>query len=335
VADYIVKRLLSLVVVLFGMSLMIFSITHVIPADPARLVAGNYASAEIVEGIEERMGLHLPLPEQYFLYMKALVVDRDLGTSMRTFRPVMADLTERIPASLELALFSLVLAVPLGLALGILSATRAGGVVDSGTRFFAIIGVSMPVFWSALLLQLIFYHVLKWFPVEGRLSVGVPRPDDITGLYLVDSLLTGNWAAFRDSLHHIFLPALTLAAANLAVLTRMTRASVLEELFQDYVRTARAKGLTEFAVLSRHVLKNAFIPILTVIGLQFAALIGWVFMAEVVFSWPGIGRYAVQAIMDFDFEPIMGFCIFLSFTYALINLVVDLLYLVVDPRIRY
>ncbi len=165
--------------------------------------------------------------------------------------------------------------------------------------------------------------------------MAIPRPDNITGLYLVDSLLTGNWAAFRDSLHHIFLPALTLALANLAVLTRMTRASVLEELFKDYVRTARVKGLTEHTVLIRHVLKNAFIPILTVIGLQLAALIGWVFMVEVVFSWPGIGRYAVKAIMNFDFEPIMGFAIFLSFTYALINLLVDLLYPLFDPRIKY
>jgi peptide/nickel transport system permease protein len=334
-AEYTIKRLLSLVVVFFGMTLMIFTITHVIPADPARLVAGNYASVEIVEGIRERMGLNLPLPEQYLLYMKKLVLEGDLGVSMQTFRPVMADLKDRIPASLELALFSLLLAVPIGLILGIISATRAGGVADSATRFLAIIGVSMPVFWTGLLLQLIFYGGLKWFPGEGRLSVAIPRPDNITGLYLVDSLLTGNWAAFRDALHHIFLPGLTLALASLAVLTRMTRASVLEELFQDYVRTARAKGLTERAVLGRHVLKNAFIPILTVIGLQLAALIGWVFMVEVVFSWPGIGRYAVKAIMNFDFEPIMGFAIFLSFTYALINLLVDLLYPVFDPRIRY
>lgn len=333
--EYIVKRLLSLIVVLFGMSLMIFTITHVIPADPARLVAGNYASVEIVEGIRERMGFHLPLPQQYLLYMKRLVLERDLGVSMQNFRPVSADLKERLPATLELALFSLFLAVPLGLILGIISAIRAGGVADSATRCFAIIGVSMPVFWSGLLLQLIFYGGLKWFPVAGRLSTGIPRPDNITGLYLIDSLLTRNWAAFRDSLHHIFLPALTLALHNLAVLTRMTRASVLEVLFQDYVRTARAKGLTERTILMRHVLKNAFIPILTVIGLQLAALIGWVFIAEVIFSWPGIGRYAVRAIMNFDFEPIMGFAIFLSFIYALINLSVDLLYPVFDPRIRY
>lgn len=334
-SEYIVKRLLSLILVVFGMSLMIFTITHVIPADPARLVAGNYASAEIVEGIRERMGLNLPLPEQYLLYMKRLVLEGDLGVSMHNFRPVVEDLKERIPASLELALFSLFLAVPLGLMLGIISATRAGGVVDSGTRFFAIIGVSMPVFWTGLLLQLIFYGFLKWFPSGGRMSVGIPRPEDITRLYLIDSLLTGNWAALRDSLHHIFLPALTLALGNLAVLTRMTRASVLEVLFQDYVRTARAKGLTERAILTRHVLKNAFIPVLTVIGLQMAGLIGWVFIVEVIFSWPGIGSYAVRAIMNFDFQPIMGFAIFMSFVYVLMNLFVDLLYPVFDPRIRY
>ncbi|MBM3133744.1 MAG: ABC transporter permease [Chloroflexi bacterium] len=333
--EYIIKRLLSLIFVVLGMSIMVFTITHAIPADPARLVAGNYASAEVVESIRERMGLHLPLPAQYLLYMKRLVLEGDLGTSMYSFRPVGEDLKERIPASLELAVFSLLLAVPLGLTLGIISATRAGGVADSGTRFFAIIGVSMPVFWSALLLQLIFYGVLEWFPSGGRLSVGLPRPLNITGLYLLDSILTGNWAVFFDSLHHIFLPALTLALGNLAVLTRMTRASVLEVLFQDYVRTARSKGLTERAVLTRHVLKNAFIPVLTVIGLQMGALIGWVFIVEVVFSWPGIGSYAVRAIMNFDFDPIMGFVIFMSFVYVLINLAVDLTYPILDPRIRY
>jgi peptide/nickel transport system permease protein len=333
--EYIVKRLLSVIPVIVGMSLMTFAITHVIPADPARLVAGNFASTEIVEGIRERMGLNLPLPKQYLLYMKRLVLEGDLGVSMHNFRPVATDLKERVPASLELAFFSLLLAVPVGLVLGIISATRAGGVVDSVTRFFAIIGVSMPVFWAGLLLQLLLYGSLKWFPSGGRMSVGIPRPDVVTGLYLIDSLITGNWAAFRDSLHHIFMPALTLALSNLAVITRMTRGSVMEVLSQDYVRTARSKGLTERAVLTRHVLKNAFIPVLTIIGLQMAALIGWVFIVEVIFSWPGVGSYAVRSIMSFDFEPIMGFVMFMSFVYLLINLFVDLLYPFLDPRIRY
>ena len=333
--EYVVRRLMSLVLVLLGMSLLVFTITHVVPADPARLAAGNYASVEIVEGIRERMDLHLPLPEQYLLYMKRLVLERDLGVSMQNFRPVSEDLKDRIPATLELALFSLFLAVPTGLTLGIISATRAGSLADSVTRALAIIGVSMPVFWSGLLLQLIFYGGLELLPAAGRLSTMIPRPENVTGLYLIDSLIAGDSTAFLDSLKHILLPALTLALHNLAVLTRMTRASVLEVLFQDYVRTARAKGLTERAVLTTHVLKNAFIPILTVIGLQLAALIGWVFIVEVIFSWPGIGRYAVRAIMNFDFEPIMGFAIFLSFVYALINLGVDLLYPVFDPRIRY
>lgn len=334
-SNYIVRRLFSLAFVLLGMSLLTFTITHVIPADPARLVAGNFASADIVQGIRERMGLDRPLPEQYFTYMRRLILEGDLGRSMQSFRPVAADLKDRIPASLELALFSLLLAVPLGLVLGIITATRAGGVIDSGTRLFAILGVSMPAFWTGLLLQLVFYGILNWFPSGGRLSLSVIPPDNVTGLYLIDSIIARNWATFSDALHHIFLPAVTLALGNLAVVTRMTRASMLEILSQDYVRTARGKGLTERAVLIRHVLKNALNPILTIVGLQMAALIGWVFIVEVIFSWPGIGSYAVRAIMNFDFEPIIGFTLFMAFVYVLVNLCVDLLYPLVDPRIKY
>ena len=320
-ARYVLKRLFALVFVLLGMSLTIFFVTHVIPADPARLVAGNYASAKIVEGIRERMGLNLPLHEQYFLYMKRLVLEGDLGISMHNFRPVSEDLKERIPASLELASFSLMMAVPVGIMLGILSATRAGGLIDSLARLFAILGVSMPVFWVGLLLQLIFYGSLDWLPSGGRMSVGIMRPENLTGMYVIDSLLTFNWEALVDALKHLLLPALTLALGNIAFLTRITRATVLEELFQDYVRTARSKGLKERQVLGKHVLKNSFIPILTVIGLQMGALIGWVFIVEVIFSWPGIGRYAVRAIMNFDFDPIMGFARFAAFVYVIINLI--------------
>jgi peptide/nickel transport system permease protein len=225
--------------------------------------------------------------------------------------------------------------VPVGLLLGGISARRAGGVADSITRFFAIIGISMPVFWTGLLLQLIFYSGVGWFPSGGRMSVGLVRPEKITGLYLLDSLFAGQWDSFLDALRHLFLPALALASGNLAVISRMTRASMLEELSQDYVRTARSKGLSERAVLTRHVLRNAFIPVLTVIGLQMAALIGWVFIVEVIFSWPGVGSYAVRAIMNFDFQPIMGFTMFMALVYVLINLAVDLLYPFLDPRIRY
>jgi peptide/nickel transport system permease protein len=333
--QYIIRRLLSLIVVVFGMSLLTFTITHVIPADPAKLVAGNFASQEIVEGIKERMGLDRPLPEQYLSYMKGLVLRGDLGVSMHSFRPVTDELVQRIPASLELALSSLLIAVPVGLLLGGISARRAGGVADSITRFFAIIGISMPVFWTGLLLQLIFYSGVGWFPSGGRMSVGLVRPEKITGIYLLDSLFAGQWDSFLDALRHLFLPALALASGNLAVISRMTRASMLEELSQDYVRTARSKGLSERAVLTRHVLRNAFIPVLTVIGLQMAALIGWVFIVEVIFSWPGVGSYAVRAIMNFDFQPIMGFTMFMALVYVLINLAVDLLYPFLDPRIRY
>jgi peptide/nickel transport system permease protein len=298
-------------------------------------VAGNFASEEIVLGIERKMGLDRPLHEQYLNYMKGLILHGDMGTSMQSFRPVLEDLKDFVPASVELALFSLLLSVPLGMTLGTLSATRAGGVVDASTRILAILGVSMPVFWIGLLMQLVFYGGLHWFPAGERLSIGLGRPQQITGLYLVDSLIGGNWKVFLDALSHIFLPGVTLALGNLAFLTRMTRASVLDVLSQEYVRTARAKGLRERTILTRHVLKNAFIPIITIIGLQMAALIGWVFIVETVFSWPGVGRYAVRAISNFDFQPIMGFTLFMSLVYVLINLIVDLIYPLVDPRIGY
>jgi peptide/nickel transport system permease protein len=332
---YVIKRFLALVLVLFGVSVLTFTIAHLTPSDPARFVAGDQATDEQVRQIRARLGLDRPLLEQYFRYMTKLLTKGDLGISMLGRRPVVEALKDYLPASLELALFTLLFAVPLGVALGIISATRAGGVVDFITRLLAIAGVCVPVFFSGLLLQLLFYGILDWFPPGGRISLGMSPPVHITGLYLIDSMLTGNWVTLVDCLRHIFLPALTLILGNLGLITRMTRASILEILLQDYVRTARAKGLTERAVLTRHVLKNAFNPVLTVIGLQLAALIGWMFIVEIVFSWPGIGTYAVKAVMSFDFEPIMGFVLFMCVTYVVVNLIVDLLYPVFDPRIRY
>jgi peptide/nickel transport system permease protein len=332
---YVIRRLFALIFVLFGVSVLTFTIAHLQPSDPARFVAGDQATDEQVGQIRARLGLDRPLPEQYFRYMTKLLTRGDLGVSMLGRRPVAEALKDYLPASLELALFTLLFAVPLGVALGIISATRAGGVVDFITRLVAIAGVCVPVFFSGLLLQLLFYGILDWFPPGGRISLTMSPPAHITGLYLVDSILTGNSAAFVDSLRHIFLPALTLTLGNLGLITRMTRASILEILLQDYVRTARAKGLAERVVLTRHVLKNAFNPVLTVIGLQLASLIGWMFIVEIVFSWPGIGTYAVRAVMSFDFEPIMGFVLFMCVIYVVVNLVVDLLYPVFDPRIRY
>ena len=330
----LVRRAFSLIFVLLGMSVMTFAISHVVPADPAAAAAGLNAGPEQIEALRREMGLDQPLPVQYFRYMSG-VLRGDLGTSILNRRPVIEDLKTYVPASLELALFSLLLYVPLGILLGVTSARAAGGVSDALTRLLAIVGVSMPVFWVALLLQLLLYRNLRWFPAGGRIGVEVTPPATMTNFLLVDSLLQQNWPAFLSALHHLGLPSLTLAIASLGLITRMTRSSVLETLHADYIRTARAKGLSEWLVLRRHALKPSLIPVVTVVGLQIAGLIAYVFLVEVVFSWPGVGTYAVRAIVGLDFQPIMGITLLFSVIYVLVNFLVDMTYVALDPRIRY
>lgn len=323
-----------MVFVLLGMSILTFVISHIVPADPAAAAAGLNAGPEQIQALRHEMGLDLPLPLQYLQYMSR-TLHADLGSSILNHRPVVEDLKTYLPASLELAVTSLVIYIPLGLVLGILAASRAGGVWDVVTRLFSILGVSMPVFWVALLLQLFFYRDLRWLPSGGRIDVDLAAPLGPTGFYLIDSLLLLDGRAFISSVQHLALPAITLAIANIALVVRMTRSSVMEVLQADYIRTARAKGLGERLVLGRHALKPALVPVITVIGLQVASLIAYVFLVEVVYSWPGIGTYAVRAIVGLDFEPIMGITLVFSVIYVLVNFAVDMLYMVLDPRIRY
>jgi peptide/nickel transport system permease protein len=332
--QYIIRRLIGLILVMFGMTLMTFVISHIVPADPAAAAAGFNAGAEQIEEIRHRMGLDRPLPEQYLHYLWG-VLHGDLGQSILNQRPVLQDILTFLPASVELALVSLLICTPLGILLGILAGWRAGSIIDAITRLFSIAGVSMPVFWLAMLFQLLFFKNLRWFPARGRLDVGMTPPPTVTGFYLIDTLLAGDWAGFVSAAHHIALPAITLAIANLAVITRMTRSSLLEVLSQDYIRTARAKGVSEWLLLRRHALKNAMVPVVTVMGLQLAALIAYVFLVEVIFSWPGIGTYAVRAIIGLDFEPIMGITLTFSLIYVVTNFFVDIVYLFLNPQIRY
>lgn len=334
-AQYIARRFITLFLVLFGMSIMTFGISHLIPADPAAAAAGWEASPEVIETIRKQMLLDKPLHEQYLYYMRRLLFSGDLGYSIVTKRPVIRDILTFLPASIELALFSLLICVPLGIAFGTITAIRAGGVTDAITRIFAILGVSTPAFWLGLLMQLVFYRILGWFPAGGRLGFGVSPPPTITGLYLIDSLLIGNWETFSSALHHITLPAITLAMGNMAIITRMSRSSLLEVLHEDYIRTARAKGLANWPLLYRHAFKNAFVPVVTIIGLQLAGLIAWVVLLETIFNWPGIGSYAVAAIMAMDFQAIMGVTLVISLIYVVTNLAVDIIYVLLDPRIRY
>jgi peptide/nickel transport system permease protein len=307
----------------------------VIPIDPAASAAGMEASPEVLERIRKELGLDQPLYVQYWHYVRGIVVEGDFGYSILNRRPVRDDILRFAPASLELALFSLAICVPSGLVLGMVTATRAGGITDAGIRTFAILGVAMPVFWLALLLQAAFYWQLNWLPDGGRIGIMYTAPPAVTNLYLIDSLIAGRLDMFASALKHLVLPGITLALANVAVITRMTRSSLLEVLHHDYIRTARAKGLAGMVVLSRHALKNAMVPVVTVIGLQLGYLIAWVFLVETIFSWPGIGSYAIRAIVNMDFPAVQGVTLFTSFMFVLINLGVDMIYLFLDPRITY
>jgi peptide/nickel transport system permease protein len=330
---YVVRRLVWLVVVATGMTLITFAVTHLIPADPAKVAAGLDATAEQIDRAKHDLGLDRPLPEQYLIYL-ANLARGDLGTSIVTKRPVGDDLRDYFPATLELTLWTVAAIILLGVPLGVVSATRRGGLVDLATRLLATLWVAIPVFWFGLLLQLLFYLRLGWLPVGGRLDQGIDLPR-ITGLLTVDAVLRGDGAALASALRHLILPVLALALTRLAIVARMTRGSMLEVLGADYVRTARAKGLHERAVVYRHALKSAALPVLTTLGTQVGFLLGGAILVEAIFEWPGMGRYAVSSITGVDFPAIMGVTLLTSALFVTVNLLVDLAYVAVDPRISY
>jgi peptide/nickel transport system permease protein len=333
-ARYIARRLLLMLLVIAGMSIITFSLSRLVPGNPARLLAGPQARQEQVDALAERYRLDGPILEQYLVYMGGLVRG-DLGLSVTSRRPVAEDLAQYLPATIELTATAFLITVLVGVPVGILSAARRGGPLDHATRLVSIAGVSLPIFWLGLVLQVLFYKHLGLLPIGGRLGTLDIAPSRVTGAYLVDSLLAGDFDLFRSALLHLFLPAMTLAAGSLAVVTRMMRASVLETLGADYIRTARAKGLTDASLMRRHVVRNAFIPTLTVLGLQVGYLLAGNFLVESVFNWPGIGLYAVDAISNLDYAAIMGVTLVVSVVYIVVNLIVDILYVVLDPRITY
>ena len=330
---YVVKRFLSVIPVLIGVTLLTFTISHIIPGDPVRATLGPYPSPETVEQLKQKWGMDRPLYIQYFRYMKNLVAG-DLGRSFQTNRAVIEDLKNYFPATFELTIFSLVFALIFGIPLGIIGATKRDRLVDHGTRLFSLIGVSMPIFWLGLIMLLLFYFTLGLFPAGGRLSAVLSPPVGPTGLYLLDSLLNLNGSVFLDSLWHILMPSICLSLANTAVISRMTRSSMLDILHQDFIRTAAAKGLPQRRVIYRHALRNAMIPVITVVGIMFGRLIAGAVLTETIFSWPGMGLYTVQSILYLDFQPIMGFTILVSFFYVTVNLVIDILYSLFDPRVK-
>ena len=330
---FLVRRLGFLVFVSIGVTLFIFVLTNIVPADPARAVAGLNAREDQVQAIRKMMGLDKPLPVQYGRYLWGLL-HLDFGRSVRTKRPISSDLEHFFPATLELVLSATTIYIVLGLPIGVLAAIRQGSFADRIVRFGTLSAVAIPGFWLALLLQYLFYSELSILPASGRLPIGMTPPQRITGMYVLDSLLTRNWTTLRASLTHLILPTLCLSIRRVAVLARITRRGMLTALHEDYARTARAKGLAERIVVWRHAFRNVLLPVITIIGLQ----VGWLFnsslVVERVFSWPGLGWYAVESIATWDFLSIMSAALIVSLSFVFINMTVDVLYHAADPRLR-
>jgi len=332
--EFIVRRLLLLIPVIIGVTIITFTVSHVIPADPARAFAGGpKAKPDVIERITNELHLNEPIIIQYFYYLNN-IIHFDLGKSYLESRPVSESLAQYFPATFELTIFAMLISIPIGIFGGNLSAIRRNKLSDHITRIIAIIGYSLPIFWLALMLQYILAYQIPILPLEGRLSIGMSAPSTITGLYVIDSILTGNLNTLGASLYHLILPAFTLGFATLALILRMTRSSMLEVMGMDYIRTARAKGLSERTIIYKHALRNALIPTITVAGLQFGGLLGGAVLTETIFNWPGMGRFAAQAVLGFDFNSVMGFTIVIAIIYVFANLIVDILYAVVDPRVK-
>ncbi len=333
--EFVIRRIIGAIFVLIGVSIITFSLARVVPSNAAALYIGPRARPEDIKRVEEQLGLNEPLPVQYGVYMRDLLKG-DMGTSIGSKRPVTQELSDRLPATMELLLVGMSIAIFVGVPLGAVSAYRQGQGSDILIRIISIIGVSVPAFALGLLLQIIFFRSLDLFPLSGRIASDmrfISPVETITGFYLIDTAVTQNWIAFKDSVWHIILPAITLAAYPLALIARMTRSTMLEVLSQDYIRTARAYGLKENFIVYVYALKNAFGPTLTVIGLTFAFAITGTFFVEIIFNWPGLGLYTVRSLLNLDYPAIMGITLFAAFMYVIINLIVDLLQALVDPRI--
>lgn len=329
----IAKRLGLLIFVIFGVTLVTFFMSHVIPGDPASMMAGQRASEETLQSIRAQLGLDQPVWIQYFYYMSDLL-SGDLGTSIRTQRPVVDDLMTFFPATLELAIVAFIIAILIGIPLGVLAALKKNTFWDHLSRVFSIGGVSIPVFFSGLIAILVFYGILGWLPSNGRISFDLNPPTHITGFYIIDSLLTLDMVALKSSLQHILLPALVLSYAQLAIITRQVRASMLEVMNQEYIRTAIANGIKGRLLIISYALRNALIPTVTVIGVAFGSLLGGAVVTETIFGWPGMGKFVVDSIEYLDFPAMMGFTIVISIGYVLINLIVDIIYGLLNPQLK-
>ncbi len=333
---YIIRRLLLAIPMLFGISLALFIIYNVVQVDPLVMIVGERAmnNPEIVETAIKQWGLDRPVWEQYLTYV-ANLARGDFGKSFLTRRAVLQDLGLYLPATVELAIASLLFATLLGIPLGILAGVRYKSVFDRSVWFVSLLNASLPPFWTGLIFLFIFYYHLGVMPGPGRLDPRMSSPSRMTGLFTVDALLAGDWAAFTSALHHLVLPTFILGSFTLALILRVTRAAIIEEMRKDYIRTARGKGLSERGVVVRHALRNVLIPLVTILGLAFAGLLSGAVMTETVFDWPGLGQYLVKAAASLDYPAIQGGTILIATIYILVNLIVDVLYGVVDPRVRH
>jgi peptide/nickel transport system permease protein len=324
---------LQIIPVLLGVSIVVFFMVRAIPGDPAQLLLGQQATQAQVEQVRENMGLDKPVIVQYGIFL-ADAVRGDFGDSIVTGRPVTTELLARLPATLELTAFAMLVAILVGVPVGVISAVKQYSLLDKFTSVLALTGISMPIFWLAMILIVIFFVNLGWLPFPGRLSTGY-AVTSISGFVLVDSLLTLNFAAFWDGLKHLILPAIALGTIPMAVIMRMTRSSMLEVMGEDYVRTARAKGVVPWRVIFKHALRNAMLPTVTVIGLQAGLLMGGAVITETIFSWPGVGQIAAESVYRRDYAMVQGVVLYGATLFVLVNLVVDVLYGVLDPRVRY
>ena len=333
---FIGKRLVYLVIMLIGVATLVFILTKLIPGDPvtANLSQRALSDPEIVAAYKLRYGLDKPLITQYLYYMRNLI-QLDLGTSIRTGNGVLTELGRCFPATIELALWSIVIASVLGVFFGIISAIKRNSVIDQVVRAISVTGVSVPSFWLALLVLFFFYYKLHLMPGPGRLGTGFTPPVTVTGLYVIDALLEGDLPKTVDAIRHLILPSCVLAAFTMGLITRTTRSNLLDVMSTDYIRTARAKGLSRSRLIVRHALGNALIPVLTVIGLGLGNLLGGMVLVETIFNWPGVGQFAYQSVMSADFPAIIGVALLIALNYMVINTVVDILYGVIDPRVRY
>lgn len=332
--QYLIRRLGTLTITLIGIMMITFFISLVVPLDPLAAIAGPQAPQETVERLRILYGFDQPIYIQFARYIKRLA-HGDLGTSFQTGRPVLEDIIHFFPATIELATLALIVAILVGIPLGVLSAVYRNSPIDHFSRVLSLIGVSMPVFWLGLVLILIFYYKLGWFPEPGRLDIMLIEPKRITGALLIDSVIARDWEVFWDAIKHIFLPATVLGLFGLAGIARIVRSSMLDVLSQEYIKTARIKGLNEFLVLTRHALRNALIPAVTIIGLTYGGLLEGSVLTETIFSWPGLGRYLAKAFLTLDLNAVVGGTMLVALIFSVVNLIVDLSYAFLNPQITY